>query len=167
MGLKIISDNVEDLKRTITFFYEFLPCNYRRQTRFSYRKLLARSRSYIQPNISIMGQYQGPGGVADVRFYLTAFPKHPTGQGPVVQTVTRSCGQVYTRAQSVTALHRPQSRPESRTANTDRPARASQAAQSCEFSANPGVSDLAVCRLCAKLRPSPPGPRGDIGVVTP
>ena len=79
----------------------------------------------------------------------------------------RSCGQVYTRAQSVTALHRPQSRPESRTANTDRPARASQAAQSCEFSAKPGVSDLAVCRLCAKLRPSPPGPRGDIGVVTP
>ena len=41
------------------------------------------------------------------------------------------------------------------------------AAQSCEFSAKPGVSDLAVCRLCAKLRPSPPGPRGDIGVVTP
>ena len=89
------------------------------------------------------------------------------GSGPVVQTVTRSCGQVYTRAQSVTALHRPQSRPESRTANTDRPARASQAAQSCEFSANPGVSDLAVCRLCAKLRPTPHGPRGDIKVVTP
>ena len=77
-GVKIILDNVEDLKRTFTFFYEFLPCNYRRQTRYRYRKLLGQSGADLRLNNSLVGQTWGVGGVADVRFCLTVIPKHPT-----------------------------------------------------------------------------------------
>ena len=78
MKSKIISDNVKVLKQTQNDFCGFLPCNYRRQTRYRYRKLLEQSEAYLQLNISIVGQYQGVGGVAELRFCLSAIAVHPT-----------------------------------------------------------------------------------------
>ena len=49
-------------------------------TRTKYRKLLEQSEAYLQPNISIVGQYQGVGGVAELRFCLSAIAVHPTEQ---------------------------------------------------------------------------------------
>ena len=77
MRFTIISDNVQVLKQTQNVFCEFLPCNYRRQTRYRYRKLLEQSEACLQLNISIMGQYQGVGGVAELRCSLSAIAVHP------------------------------------------------------------------------------------------
>ena len=91
MKSKIISDNVKVLKQTQNDFCGFLPCNYRRQTRTKYRKLLEQSEANLQPNISIVGQYQGVGGVAELRFCLRAITVHPTEEASCVD----HCNEIH------------------------------------------------------------------------